>query len=87
MPRFVYAPKPRYPRLARQRGWEGTVVLNVELLADGTVGDVTIAESSGYPLLDRLARDAVKSWRHEPAKRDGTPITQRVTQPFRWTLE
>ena len=48
----MYQPTPAYPEVARQHGWEGTVTLHLELRADGTVGDVQVARSSGHEVLD-----------------------------------
>lgn len=45
----------RYPRLAQRRGWEGTVVLTVRVLADGRLDDIRVTRSSGRALLDRAA--------------------------------
>jgi len=44
-----------YPAEAVARGIEGEVRLIVRLSADGTVENVSIAASSGYPLLDNAA--------------------------------
>ncbi len=41
-PRFVSQPRPEYPETARQNGWEGTVTLRLELLPDGTVGEMNL---------------------------------------------
>ena len=45
----------RYPTLARTNHWEGKVIVQAIIKADGTVGDVRVAESSGYALLDQEA--------------------------------
>jgi len=42
----------RYPRIARKRGWEGTVVLSVRILPDGRLDDIKVKRSSGRALLD-----------------------------------
>lgn len=84
---FRQQPKPEYPLLARQQGWEGTVTLRFEMLADGTIGKVDIVKSSGYPILDAAAQDAVKQWTHEPAKRHGMPVTRWATLDFNFTLD
>jgi protein TonB len=86
-PNFVYQPKPAYPLIAKRRGWEGTVTLDIELRADGSVGDIKVAQSSGYPLLDEAALDQVKTWRHIPVKRDGVPVTRRAHQPLVFKLD
>jgi protein TonB len=44
-----------YPPEAVARGLEGEVRLIVKLSADGSVVDVSIAVSSGYPILDNAA--------------------------------
>src|SRR5262249_60361068 len=77
-PRFVSQPRPEYPETARQNGWEGTVTLRLELLGDGTVGEVQVARSSGHAVLDTAAQAAAKTWKHEPAPPDGTPVTRRA---------
>jgi TonB family protein len=71
MPRFVYQPTPAYPEEARQQGWEGTVTLHLELRADGTVGDVQVARSSGHEVLDTAAQETAKTWKHTPAPPGG----------------
>lgn len=45
----------RYPTLARTNHWEGKVVVQAVIKADGTVGDLRVAESSGHALLDQEA--------------------------------
>jgi TonB family protein len=72
-PRFVYQPTPAYPEEARQQGWEGTVTLHLELRADGTVGDVQVAHSSGHEILDTAAQEAAKTWKHAPETQEGGP--------------
>jgi protein TonB len=86
-PNFVYQPKPAYPLIAKRRGWEGTVTLDIELRADGSVGETKVVQSSGYPLLDEAAQNAVKTWRHIPVKRDGVPVTRRAHQPLVFKLD
>lgn len=44
-----------YPRIARENHWEGRVVVQAVIKADGTVGDLSVAESSGHALLDEDA--------------------------------
>lgn len=86
-PHFVYHPKPTYPLIARRHGWQGTVLLDLELLANGTVGKIKVAISSGYPSLDAAARKAVGKWRHVPVQRNGTPITKQANLPIHFRLD
>lgn len=53
---------PRYPPVAARLGEQGLVVILVDVQPDGTA-DVAVFQSSGFPLLDEAARDAVARWR------------------------
>jgi len=44
-----------YPEEARQRNLEGSLVLSVDVLADGSVERIQILRSSGYDILDEAA--------------------------------
>jgi TonB family protein len=49
-----------YPRLARERKWEGTTQVAVEYFANGKLNRVTVATSSGYAVLDQKAVEMVQ---------------------------
>jgi len=49
-----------YPRLARQRGWEGTVVISLRILPDGNLTNIQVAGSSGITVLDRAAMRSMR---------------------------
>ncbi len=86
-PRYLDTPPPVYPAEARSRGYEGTALLTVEILADGRTGQVLIKKSSGYAVLDRSAQKAVRSWRFEPARTKRIPRAMIVDIPIRFYLE
>jgi len=86
-PRYDRNPKPPYPRTARRRGYEGVVVLKVEILSDGRVGEVRTKRSSGHPILDRSALKTVKKWTFIPAKRGEEPIRVWAEIPIKFQLE
>lgn len=44
-----------YPGMARKRGWQGEVTLSLLVERNGTLSEVTVARSSGHPVLDRSA--------------------------------
>lgn len=48
-----------YPPLARQRGWEGTVLLGLRVGADGHLDKIRIERSSGYAVLDHSALNSL----------------------------
>jgi periplasmic protein TonB len=77
---------PVYPPEAQRNGWEGVVRVRVRVGADGSCLSATIEESSGVPLLDRAALDAVARWRFHPATAEGDPIEADVVVPIRFSL-
>ena len=87
-PEYLGGEKPSYPKRAARNGWEGTVLLNLLINANGGVEKVEIAKTSGYDLLDQQARASVGAWRFKPARRNGIAIAVSVQQPiiFRPTL-
>ena len=87
IPDYRENPKPYYPRIARRRGYQGTVVLRVEVLANGRVGRVELEKSSGYSSLDNSALKSVKDWRFIPGRRGNTLITMWVNVPIIFRLE
>ena len=78
---------PAYPALARKRGWQGQVVLVVEVGCDGAAQTVRVERGSGYPLLDEAAREAVRRWRFQPGTRDGEAVVTQVLVPVHFVLE
>jgi periplasmic protein TonB len=85
--RCASCPPPPYPPLALERGLEGEIVLTVQVLDDGNVGDVYIEKSPGIPILETAAITAVKGWTFYPATEDGAPVasSKRVVIPFTLT--
>lgn len=77
---------PVYPEMARRRGQQGRVLLQVDVSAQGTPVEVTIAQSSGFASLDDAALRAVQQWRFLPATRGGTPVAAVAEVPVRFRL-
>jgi len=86
LPSYLRNPPPVYPTLARERGYEGTVVMEVEVLPSGRCGEVRVERSSGHAILDHAAVQAVRRWRFQPASRLGRPTTVRVEIPVTFRL-
>src|SRR2546423_3901785 len=63
---WASAPKPDFPKAELSKGTEGYVVVSAYINATGAVTRVTIAKSSGHPVLDEAARTAVSKWRMKP---------------------
>ncbi|WP_444787191.1 energy transducer TonB [Rheinheimera sp. NSM] len=81
-----YNAPPHYPRLSRKLREQGTVVLQLTVLASGKVADVTVQQSSGYARLDQAALLAVQHWRYQPAQRGGEAIDHRYRQRVEFSL-
>lgn len=80
-------PLPAYPEAAREDGLEGKVGLAVEIDARGQVTAVRWEARSGVMLLDVAARDAVRRWRFEPARRDGQPVAGTLSMTLQFRLD
>ena len=77
---------PSYPPVAIRNGYEGTVLLRLHVTATGDVEQVEVIRSSGHVVLDQAARQAVSTWRGQPATFLGQPTTSIETLPVRFRL-
>ena len=75
---------PTYTNAARQAKVEGTVVLTIDVGADGRAHHIRVSKALGSGL-DEQAVNAVRHWRFRPAMKNGTPVTVPATikVPFR----
>jgi TonB family protein len=85
-PDYLANPRPQYPMLARKRGYQGVVVLNVLVDQTGMVADLNVGSSSGYTILDRAAFRSVKKWIFHPGMRGNQPVAMWVRIPVRFQL-
>jgi len=84
---YLNNPKPDYPMTARQRHWEGLVLLRVYITADGHAAQVIVQRSSGHEELDESALEAVKTWRFIPAKRGEFAEASWASVPINFSLQ
>lgn len=85
-PLYRSNPSPKYPRIARIRGYQGNVLLDVLVNKNGKVNDLKIYKSSGYPILDRTAASSVKHWLFEPGMIGENKVNMWVRVPIRFEL-
>jgi len=85
-PTIISSSRPVYPRVARESGWEGTVIVRTLIDTNGLPNQVKIRKSCGHPTLDQAAQKAVKSWTFQPAKDGNIPITKWVDIPIKFDL-
>jgi TonB family protein len=73
---------PIYPAIAKAAHVTGTVVLQLEVEPDGSVGKVKTI--SGPQMLNGAATDAVKQWHYKPFMQGGSPaaVSTTVSIPF-----
>jgi TonB family protein len=80
--------QPNYPEMARKTRVQGPAVLQVIVQKDGTVGDIWVLTSPARELgFDEAAIAAVRQWRFEPARKDGTPVDARWTVTVNFVLQ
>ena len=84
---YLKNPVPSYPMVARRMGWQGRVVLNVEVLASGLPGQVKLYQSSGHDVLDNAAIKAVSSWRFVAARQNGQAVAKWFLVPIPFILK
>ena len=84
-PRLLREVKPLYTEEARKGAVQGSVVLDVVVRRDGSVGSVAVVRSLGAGLEER-AIDAVRQWRFAPAERRGAPVDVQVQVSVQFTL-
>jgi len=49
-----------YPAIARRKGWQGVVKLQLLIESDGHISDLHIEQTSGYALLDKAALSSLQ---------------------------
>lgn len=84
---YLNNPVPIYPLIARRMGWQGKVIVSVEVLMNGTAGMVKIYQSSGREALDNAALAAVKNWRFVAARQAGQLVNKTFLVPIPFKLE
>jgi protein TonB len=78
---------PPYPRAAGARRQQGAVLARMHVDANGQVVQVEVLKSSGSPILDRAAHDALAKWHFTPALRDGEPVADVVDLNINFRLD
>jgi TonB family protein len=86
LPEPVYREKPQYTPEAMAARIEGSVLLEVVVLPDGSTGSVSVVRSLD-PGLDQQAIDALKRWAWKPGTRGGEPARVSVQVQLAFTLK
>lgn len=82
----IYGPSPPYTEDARKGRIQGVVILEAIIDALGNVTEVEVLK--GLPGgLSESAVEAARSWRFEPARRNGEPVPVYFTLTVRFSLQ
>ena len=86
-PRALRTFEPIYPLAAKISGFEGTVVININLDERGSILRAWVASASAPELLVAAALDAVYQFQFSPGQWRGVPVRSTVAVPFRFFLK
>jgi periplasmic protein TonB len=75
---------PVYPKKARKKHIQGTVILHAIISKEGDLEDLTLI--SGDPLLAQAALDAAKQWKYRPYLLQGHPVEVDTQIQMNFTL-
>lgn len=85
-PRFRNKVLPKYPRLAREMGKEGLVLLRLTIDEQGRLQHVEVVKRAGMGFDEEAVR-AVKESSFTPARQNGVPVASRAHLPIRFVLK
>lgn len=83
--KVLHKPAPEYTPEARQNHTEGTIMLRITFLSDGSIGSVMPLNELDDGLTEKAVAAAWKI-RFEPARRNGTPVTTTKVIEYRFSI-
>jgi protein TonB len=85
-PKLTFDPEPDYSDAGRKDKISGSVGLWVNIGADGLVNDVCVARSLRADM-DERAVARVKTWRFEPARKDGVAVAANLYMEVNFNIK
>ncbi len=76
-PHTIYAPEPEFSEEARKAKYQGVCTLGLIVGTDGRPSNIRVLSSLGMGL-DEKAIEAVRTWKFEPAMKDGHPVRVEI---------
>lgn len=77
-----------YPKIAQMRGWQGKVVVELQLDGNGKLKSKKILKGSGYDILDKQALDMIEKAAPFPAPPEALRVSSfSITVPIPFKLE
>ena len=83
--KLIHRIEPVYPELALKARVQGRVVLVITVNEEGFVTDIRV--TSGHPLINESAINAVRQWRYSPTLLNGVPVPVITTVRVIFNLE
>ena len=89
LPELITYVAPVYPEKAHDEEVQTDIILDLEILEDGTVGDVSIisAYKDNTYGFEKAAVDAVRQWTFEPITVDEKAVKARFLYPIQYRIE
>lgn len=84
-PHPIHTPNPEYTDRARKKKLQGTVLVALVVTSEGEPRDVAVIKKLD-PGLDGKAMEAVRSWKFEPATKDGKPVAVHLQVEVQFRL-
>ncbi|SRR5579872_4306164 len=81
----IFIPDPDYSLEARQAKFQGSTTVAMIVDAEGHTRDVRVEQPLGLGL-DQNIVDKLNTWRFEPAKKNGVPVTVSITVQIRFRI-
>ncbi len=75
-----------YPPISKRLDEHGVTTLAFRIAVDGSIKDITVANSSGSERLDNAAMSCASSWRYSPAIEAGHPVEVPWKAQVVWQL-
>ena len=75
-----------YPKAEREKGIEGKTLLSFTITAEGSVRDISVAQSSGNDALDAAAVKCAGTWLYRSALEKGQPVSVPWKATVTWKL-
>jgi protein TonB len=85
-PDYLQVPQPVYPAAAKRARAQGLVHVRALVDEEGRPAEVSIAQSSGFELLDGAACSAVRGARFKPYRRDNVARSMVVIVPIEFSI-
>ena len=76
-----------YPPISQRLGEQGVTMLAFHITADGSVTNITVANSSGSERLDNAAISCAANWHYKPAIEAGHPVEVPWKAQVVWNLK